>query len=122
MIIGIGNDIVSVSRVRKACLKERFKTRCFTSRELEYCGTKGNMAGASLAGLFAAKEAVAKALGTGFCGFGPIDVEVLRDDLGKPYAQLHGKAAELSSGMGAKALFVSISHCDEYAVATAVIA
>ena len=90
----------------------------FTSRELEkFHGFRYN----SLAGIFAAKEAVAKALGTGFYGFSPKDIEIAQDELGKPLCILHGGALELFEDMNATDIFISISHNKSDAIAYAVI-
>ena len=75
---------------------------------------------ACLAGNFAVKEAVAKALGTGFRGFGPGDVEVLRDDLGKPYVVLYGGARKRAEELGVTQVHVSITDTKEMAAAVAV--
>jgi holo-[acyl-carrier-protein] synthase len=74
----------------------------------------------TLAGNFAGKEAVSKALGTGFKGFYPIDIEILRTKLGTPYVILYGKALKISKEMGIQNIHISISHCKEYAIAYAV--
>jgi holo-[acyl-carrier protein] synthase len=115
----IGTDIVKISRIQKACQRERFKYRFFTPRELP---PKQGFPGyyAHLAGKFAAKEAVAKALGTGFRGFKWRDIEILKDDLGKPYAILQGKALEILKAQGYDEVLVTISHCEDYAIAFAV--
>ena len=88
MIVGIGTDIVEISRVAKACGRSSFWNRVYTVREQELIGE--NMSRA--AGNFAVKEAIVKAFGTGFGKIQPIQVEVLRDVTGKPYANLHGAA------------------------------
>ena len=88
--------------------------RCFTPSEIAYLQTKGIE---SMAGLFAAKEAVVKAIGTGFDRFWPCDVEVVHNERGKPSIQLHGKAKEASKGA---VIHVSVSHTDEDAIAFAV--
>jgi holo-[acyl-carrier protein] synthase len=75
----------------------------------------------TLAGDFAVKEAVAKALGTGFRGFGPGDIGVLRDGLGKPYVELAGGAKARLEEIGATAVHVSITNTKEYAFAFAVV-
>lgn len=106
MIIGIGNDIIEMERVRKACEKDAFLTRCFTSPELEMLGKKPE----KLAGNFCVKEAVAKALGTGFRGCGPKEIQVLRDERGKPYVELLGRAKEMADALGVDAVHVSISN------------
>lgn len=117
MIIGIGNDIIEIERVRKACSKATFLTRYFTTKEINSFGNKP----ISLAGNFCVKESVAKALGTGFREFTPIDIEVLRDELGKPYVNLYGKAQEIAVGIGVKKIHVTISNLKELAEAFVVL-
>lgn len=73
-----------------------------------------------LAGTFAVKEAVSKALGTGFRSFGPREIEVLRDDLGKPFVRLHGGAKKLAEELAIQQIHVSITNTAEYAAAFAV--
>ncbi len=107
MIYGVGTDIVKTDRISSA--KESFLHYAFTEKEL--AAFKGRAE--SLAGNFAAKEAVGKALGTGISGFGLKDIEILRDERGKPYVMLHGGAAVFSE----LKFYVSISHEKEYAVA-----
>ena len=116
MIIGIGNDLVAVNRVAKACEKEGFLTRTFTSKEIEAFRNKPQ----SLAGNFAVKEAVSKCFGTGFRGFELTDIEVLRDDNGKPYVNLYNGAKYIYDRFYGKKIFVSISNTEEYAMAMAV--
>ena len=117
MIIGIGNDLVAVERVAKACEKEGFLTRTFTAKEIELFRDKPQ----SLAGNFAVKEAVSKCFGTGFRGFELTDIEVLRDEKGKPYVNLYNGAKDLYDSLGGTSVFVSISNTQEYAMAMAVI-
>lgn len=117
MIIGIGNDLIEIERVRKACEKEAFLRRFFTEKELELYRAKE----VSLAGNFAVKEAVAKSFGTGFRGFEVIDIEVLRDELGKPYVNLYGGAREMFVKLGASNVHVSITNTKDYAAAFAVL-
>ncbi|MCL2286134.1 MAG: holo-ACP synthase [Firmicutes bacterium] len=120
MIIGTGVDIVKVERFVKK-QNPQFIKRVFSAYEQEYLTAKG---AESMAGLFAAKEAVAKAMGTGFAGFFPCDIEVLHDEKGKPYVRLHGKAAEIiqvvthSNHLN---IHISISHSDTDAIAFAVL-
>ena len=78
MLTGVGCDLIELERVKKACEKEAFLSRVYTEEERRQADGKISM----LAGTFAVKEAVAKVLGTGFRTFMPIDVEVLRDELG----------------------------------------
>lgn len=116
MILGIGTDMVEIKRVKKACEKEAFLTRIYTEEECRQAGGKTTR----LAGNFAVKEAVAKAFGTGFRTFMPKDIEVLRDELGKPYVRLYGGAKMQYEKMNMKRIEVSISNTAEYALAFAV--
>lgn len=116
MIKGIGVDLIEVSRVLAACEKEGFLNRYFTGKEIELIKSDLKKA----ADNFAVKEAVAKMLGTGFSGFGPIDIEVLRDEAGKPYVRLYGRAAKLAEERGIDIIHVSISNTRDYANAFAV--
>lgn len=113
MIIGIGTDMIEIQRVEKACEKEAFFMRCFTERERALIGTNFTRA----AGNFAVKEAVSKVFGTGIRGFELSDVEVLRDELGKPYVNLYNNAHKISVDMNIKKLHVSISNTKDYALA-----
>lgn len=117
MILGVGNDIVEIKRIEKACEKEAFMHRYYTEEELVLCKNKAS----KLAGNFAVKEAVAKSFCTGFRGFEAKDIEVLRDELGKPYVQLYGGAKMKYEAMGATSIHVSISNTDELASAVAIL-
>ena len=112
MIVGIGTDLVEIARVEKACEKQAFLSRIYTQEERRQAGERA----LKLSGDFAVKEAVAKALGTGFRKFMPVDIEVLRDELGKPYVILHGEARRLSKELGVTQIHVSISNEKEYAL------
>jgi holo-[acyl-carrier protein] synthase len=116
MISGIGVDIIEIERVKKACQNERFLYKVFT--ESEIAGAAGKPE--SLAGLFAAKEAVSKALGTGFSEFAPIDVELIKDEAGKPFLQPHGRLKALMEEKGITQCHVTISHSTDSAVGMAV--
>ncbi len=116
MIIGIGTDMVELSRIEKACAAQAFLSRIYTEEERRQAGGKISR----LAGDFAVKEAVAKCLGTGFRTFGPGDIETLRDDLGKPYVKLYGGAEALAEELGIQRIHVSITNTKEYASAFAV--
>lgn len=117
MIFGIGNDIIEIERIASAIEKPRFKERVFTVIELEQIAKKGNRK-ESFAGRFAAKEAVAKAFGTGVRGFELKDIEILNDDLGKPVVYLKNSLSEKYAGL---TIELSISHCRDYAAAVAII-
>lgn len=116
MIIGIGTDIVNIDRVKKACQNKAFLLRCFTEKELEIIGENW----AKAAGNFAVKEAVSKCFGTGISGFRLNEIEVLRDEKGKPFVNLYGNALTLANSLGIDNLFVSISDTDEVVIAFAV--
>lgn len=113
MIKGIGTDLVEINRIEKACHREAFLLRWFTEKEQEIIGN--NMSKA--AGNFAVKEAVVKAFGTGFDQAEPRDIEVLRDDLGKPYICLYGGAKKLSEQLSIKQWHVSITNTETLAMA-----
>jgi holo-[acyl-carrier protein] synthase len=116
MVVGIGTDIIKIARFTR--MTPHFMARVFTAGERAYLLGKTP---ASAAGLFAAKEAVAKALGTGFRGFWPCDIEILHDAQGKPHVKLHNKAAKIAKRLarGRYRVWVSISHTDTDAMAFA---
>ena len=119
MIIGIGTDIIEINRIEKIMMRTSiFVEKSFTNNEIEYFKSKG-LKGNVIAGNFAAKEAISKALGTGFRGFGLKDIEVLRDDLGKPVVNLSDKIYKLLD-IKEFNMHVSISHSKENAIAYAV--
>ena len=113
----IGVDIVKIERIAQKIASETFLIGVFTKSEIEYYNQQGGKA-ETLAGLFAVKEAVSKALRTGFDGFKPIDVEVIHDDYGAPDVILHNKAKEFLSN---RQIQISISHDGDYAVAMCII-
>ena len=116
MLTGVGCDLIEIERVKKACEKEAFLLRVYTENERRQADGRPSV----LAGTFAVKEAVAKVLGTGFHTFMPIDVEVLRDELGKPYVVLHGNAKIEAERKKIRRIEVSISNTKEHAMAFAV--
>jgi len=119
MIYGIGTDIVRVSRIQKNLDRygDRFARRILAGQELEEYRRTVHPA-RFIAKRFAAKEAVAKAYGTGFtAGLSFQDIVVSHDAAGKPVLILSGRAAELQKEMGIGEEFISISDEQEYAVA-----
>lgn len=116
MILGVGTDMIEIERIKKACEKEAFLMRIYTAEECRQAD--GNPV--RLAGDFAVKEAVSKVLGTGFRNFWTSDIEVLRDELGKPYVRLYGGARERFEEMGMERILVSITNTKIYATAFAV--
>ena len=114
-IKGCGVDLVEIHRIQRAILRERFRERVYTPREREYLEHKHPH---SWAARFAAKEAVMKALGTGWQrGVGFDQIEIVSDSWGKPAVHLTGKALELAEEQGIHSLFLSLSHSGDYAVA-----
>lgn len=118
-MIGIGIDIIEIDRIERAILKqEKFLEKLFTDYEIDYYHQKGNKA-ETIAGLFAAKEAVSKVLGKGISGYTWKDIEINHTDAGQPITILRNGAEELALAMGIDTVLVSISHCKTYAVANA---
>lgn len=117
MIAGIGTDIIEIERIKQAVTQNpKFISRNFTIKEQDYFNTRKNSY-ETIAGNFAAKEAVSKALGTGFREFELTDIEITRNTLGAPIVSLYGRAKQIASEKNIKNILVSISHCKEYAVA-----
>lgn len=117
MFSGIGNDIIEIDRIKKALERPGFRERVFTEKEVAEIISKGDKT-ESYAGKFAAKEAVAKAFGTGVRGFDLRDLEVLGDELGKPVVYLGENLRERYKN---HKIELSISHCREYAAAVAIL-
>lgn len=115
MILGIGTDICGVDRLKKT--KDSFRKRCYTQQELEYAGGKPER----LAGMFAAKEALVKALGTGFQVADLHAVEVFHNENGAPYYRLSGWAKDSAEKLGVRHAFLSISHDNGNAIAFCVL-
>ncbi|MEA4912358.1 MAG: holo-ACP synthase [Oscillospiraceae bacterium] len=116
MIYGIGNDMIEIRRIRRSLSQGRFA--CFVYSEKERAAFGGDAV--KLAGCFAAKEALGKALGTGVRGFSLREVSVLRDALGKPYFELDGAAAEILRSRRLRA-FVALTNTGVYALANVVL-
>lgn len=119
-IVGLGVDIVEIERMARALERHpRMKERIFSADERAYC-EKRSRPEVHYALRFAAKEAVLKALGTGFAGMRFVDVEVVREVSGRPVPALHGKAAERAAELGIIELHLSLSFTHTTAVASAV--
>ena len=119
MIVGTGVDLVEISRVESILRRwgDQFLGRVFTSSEVHYCEKFRNKGG-RYAARFAAKEAVFKALGTGWGkGIRWRDVEITRGPEGKPNLQLGGRAAEVARELGVCRIALSLSHVNDYALA-----
>lgn len=121
MILGVGVDIIEIQRIEKAVVRTKsFISRAFTEEEVKLFVEKG-MKAEVIAGNFAGKEAISKALGTGVRGFELRDIEILRDKLGKPIAKFRGRARIIAELRGVKNIHISISHNRKDAIAYAVL-
>jgi holo-[acyl-carrier protein] synthase len=120
-ILGIGTDIVECLRIGQMIERhgELFITRVYTDIEIQYCQSR-KAATQHFAGRWAAKEAILKAIGTGWRkGISWRDIEVRNDIGGKPIVELKGGARDVADGMGIASVLVSISHCRSHATAYA---
>ena len=115
-----GVDIISVNRIERILLENRdsFYNRIFTEKEIDYIYKKGHKA-TTVAGLFAAKEAISKSIGTGIGLIGWKDMEILHKSKGKPYVNFSNKGKEIILEMGIKEIQISISHESDFAIAFA---
>ena len=113
-LIGVGTDVIEVSRIKDAMSDENFLTRILSPREKEFLDSK-NANAQTIAGRFAAKEAISKALGTGFRGdITASNIEIINNELGKPVVKL------LTDEYPDVLFQLSIAHIDEIAMACAV--
>jgi holo-[acyl-carrier protein] synthase len=116
----VGVDLVDVGRLARLAEDPEGLSTLLTQRELAYCMSR-RLPAQHIAARFAAKEAVLKAFGTGLSGgIRWLDVEVLRDRGGKPHVALHGRAQDLATERGLRAIEISLAHTRELAVAHAV--
>lgn len=111
-----GIDMTTISRIEKSLQKPNFATHVFSEGELQRFYYREKPKYASLAANFAAKEAFSKAMGTGVRGFDLNEVEILRDDMGAPYFNFYGRAAQLMAEKGYSAQ-LSLSHEGDTAIA-----
>ncbi|MBA2317682.1 MAG: holo-ACP synthase [Euzebyales bacterium] len=122
-VVGVGVDAIEIARVRAALTRTpSLAGRLFTTTERATCTSRcGDVKVGGLAARFAAKEAVAKALGTGVRGFAWRDIEVVNDQLGRPSVRLHGGAASAAASLGVTHVHLSLSTSTEIAVANVVL-
>ena len=123
MIIGTGVDIVEIGRIRKMREKlgNRFIQRIFTAAEQEFCNERHDPA-PHFAARFAAKEAIFKALGTGWAqGVSWLDCEIVRKDSEAPVMVLHGDAEQRCLRLGGGRIHLTLSHSDQWAVAMVIL-
>jgi holo-[acyl-carrier protein] synthase len=118
MMLTTGVDIIEIERVEHSINRfgDKMRNRIFTPQEQAYCA--GRLP--SLAGRYAVKEAVSKALGTGIGDFNWTDIEVLNDKRGKPELILHNNAKALADELGLSEWSISISHTNSHAIGFAV--
>lgn len=118
MHLRTGIDLIEISRIQSAIERHgtRFLNRIFTAREIADCSGRAE----SLAARFAAKEAAAKALGSGFGDIAWDEVEIQRGEKGAPILVFHGKAARLAEEQNSETWSVSLSHSKTHAIAMVV--
>ena len=123
MIVGSGIDLVEIGRIQHSMDRygSRFLDRVFTGAEQAYCLRK-RKAAESFAARFAAKEAGAKALGTGIRnGVSWLEIEVVREAGGRPTIRFHGRAAQVAARLGVARAALSITHTAALAMASVVL-
>jgi len=123
MIVGSGIDLTEIARIQRSLDRygQRFLDRVYTPAEQAYCLRK-RKAAESFAARFAAKEAGAKALGTGIThGVNWLEIEVAREPGGRPTLKFYGRAAEFAARLGASRAALSITHTSELAMASVVL-
>jgi holo-[acyl-carrier protein] synthase len=123
MVVGVGTDLIEIERVRQSIERfgERFLARVYSLDEIAYCQRKKSSA-ESFAARFAAKEAGAKALGTGISrGVGWRELAVRRAPSGQPSLELTGRALEIAQTLGVTRISLSLTHSRELAMAVVVL-
>jgi len=123
MIVGTGIDITEIGRIQSSLERfgPRFMNRVYTASEQAYCLRKRNAA-ESWAARFAAKEAAAKALGTGISrGISWLEIEVVRAPNGRPSIAFHGRAAQFAARLGVQHASISLTHSKTQAMASVIL-
>jgi holo-[acyl-carrier protein] synthase len=117
-MLSVGVDMIEIVRIERAITRhgDRFYKRFFTDRERESCQDQASR----LAGRFAVKEAVGKALGTGIGDVSWTDIEIINDGRGKPELVLHNQAQALAAELGLRHWSISLSHTETHAIGFAV--
>ncbi|HEY0264339.1 MAG TPA: holo-ACP synthase [Granulicella sp.] len=124
MVLGLGTDLIEIERIEATLERhgDRFLHRVYTAGEIEFCRRKGKTAAESFAARFAAKEAGAKALGTGISrGVSWREIEVLRKPGQRPELVFHGRAAERARAMGVRHISLSLTHNRTSAMAVVIL-
>jgi holo-[acyl-carrier protein] synthase len=122
MVIGVGTDLIEIARIAQSVERygTRFLARVYTPREIAYCQRKKN-SDESFAARFAAKEAAAKALGTGIShGVSWLELEVVRQPSGQPALELTGRALDRARRLGVVRSSLSLTHSKDLALAVVV--
>ena len=118
----LGNDIIEIERIRQAIERSSlFVERVYTPHEIDYCESRNKGRYESFAGIYAAKEAFIKALGTGMRHGSWQDIEIYHDELGAPLIRLQDTFKNIYETLGYTNIHVSISHCKEYAMSTVIL-
>ena len=118
----LGNDIIEIERIRQAIERSSsFVERVYTPHEIEYCESRNKGRYESFAGIYAAKEAFIKALGTGMRHGSWQDIEIYHDELGAPLIRLQDTFKNIYEKSGCTQIHVSISHCKDYAMSTVIL-
>lgn len=118
----LGTDIIEIDRIKQAIERsDRFRQRVYTEHEIAYCENKHTGVYQSYAGIYAAKEAFMKALGTGLRNGSWQDIEVCHDEFGAPCLSITGAFKKIMQERICTESIVSISHCREYAMSTVII-
>jgi holo-[acyl-carrier protein] synthase len=123
MIVGVGSDIFEVARMKSELDRDgsSLKSELFTPAEIAYCESKRYPA-RHFAARFAAKEALFKALATGLrTDMNFLEAEIQNRESGQPYFVLSGRTLERANSLGAKNIFVSLSHTEEWAAANVIL-
>ena len=122
-VIGHGIDLVEIARIESMLAEHgrRFRQRCFTEAEQAYAEAAGRRRAERYAVRFACKEAVLKALGTGWRdGIAWTDIAVTHEPSGRPGVQLSGRCAEIAAGLAVRRWHVSLTHAGAYAAASVI--
>ena len=122
MIFGVGTDIIEVARMEKMAARGRqYLESIFTEKERDYCDRRARKS-EHYAARYAAKEALLKALGTGWRnGLAFSDIEIINDELGQPRVSLHGEVKKIFDQHQIRQTSISLSHTDEIAIAVVVL-
>ena len=123
MVLGLGTDMIEIGRIEESIRQfgQRFLDRVYTPEEIAYCQRKKKHAAESFAARFAAKEAGAKALGTGISrGVSWKEIEVRREPSGRPTLHLSGRALERAGELGIQRISLSLTHGRETAMAVVI--